>query len=357
MQPLEQLRDQIDAVDQQLLRLINQRATLAQQVAEAKLATDPDALFYRPEREAQVLRRVREANPGPLNGESVAWLFREIMSACLALEQPLQVACLGPAGTFTEAAARKQFGDAVTLLPQADIPQVLREVVAGNASYGVVPVENSTEGAVNLTLDALVDTPLLIGGEVMLRIHHQLLGRHDITTIRRIYSHSQSFAQCRHWLDQHYPTIERQVVASNAEAARLAAADPESAAIAGEMAASRYQLTTLAAHIEDNPDNTTRFLVLGREPVPPSGRDKTSLLVATRNQPGALFTLLQPLAAHGLSMTRIESRPSRQRLWEYHFFVDLNGHQQEPAVAAALAELSAAAAFCRVLGSYPCAAL
>jgi chorismate mutase/prephenate dehydratase len=355
---LKAIRERIDALDEQLQSLINERASLAQEVAEVKLATGQDAVFYRPEREAQVLRRVKERNQGPLPAEEVARLFREVMSACLALERQTAVAFLGPEGTFSHEAVLKHFGHSVKPVPLAAFDEVFREVEAGSADYAVVPVENSTEGAVNYTIDLLLKTPLKICGEVELRIHDHLMSKAtDIASVKRIYSHSQSLAQCREWLDAHLPSVERIAVSSNAEAARLASDDAEAAAVAGKSAAEMFGLPLLASNIEDEPNNTTRFLIVGREPVPPSGEDKTALLLSTRNQPGSLFKLLEPLAKNGISMTRIESRPSRQGTWDYVFFVEVLGHQNDEAVSSALAELKKEAALFKVLGSFPRAVL
>ncbi len=355
---LNTLRARIDAIDAQLQSLLNERAACAQQVAQVKQADDPDAQFYRPEREAQVLRKVLERNPGPLPAEEVTRLFREIMSACLALEKPLRIGYLGPEGTFTQAAALKQFGHSVQTVPLAAIDEVFREVEAGGTDYGVVPVENSTEGVVNHTLDMFLRSSLKICGDVELRIHHHLLSREaDLASIKRVYSHQQSLAQCREWLNAKLPMAERIAVSSNAEAARCASREAGSAAIASETAAEIYELRSLVRNIEDNPCNTTRFLVIGKQQVPPSGRDKTSLLISARNEPGALHRLLEPIARNGLSMTRIESRPSRLGAWDYVFFVDIEGHAEDPQVAAALQELQANAAMFKSLGSYPQAVL
>ncbi|MCW9088926.1 MAG: prephenate dehydratase [Gammaproteobacteria bacterium] len=355
---LKAIRERIDALDEQLQTLINERASLAQEVAEVKLSAGEEAVFYRPEREAQVLRRVRERNQGPLPAEEMARLFREVMSACLALERPTTVAFLGPEGTFSHEAVLKHFGHSVRPQPLAAFDEVFREVEAGSADYAVVPVENSTEGMVSYTLDLLLKTPLKICGEVELRIHDHLMSReNELAAIKKVYSHAQSLAQCREWLDAHLPTVERIAVGSNAEAARLAAEEPGAAAVAGKSAAERYGLPLLASNIEDEPNNTTRFLILGREPVPSSGEDKTALLLSTRNKPGALFQLLKPLARHGISMTRIESRPSRQGTWDYVFFVEILGHCQESHVATALAELEKEAALFKILGSFPKAVL
>lgn len=358
---LADLRRRIDEIDTELQRLLNARAGAAQEVARVKLEAEPDAepFFYRPEREAQVLRRVKERNAGPMGDEEMARLFREIMSCCLALEQPLTVAFLGPEGTFTEAAAIKHFGHFARSRPMASIAEVFREVESGAAHYGVVPVENSTEGVVNHTLDSFMGTDLKIAGEVELRIHHNLLAPAGVEagSIRRILSHQQSLAQCRLWLDEHWPGAERIPVASNAEAAAMVAGATDAAAIAGEMAAERYGLASLATSIEDHPDNTTRFLVIGRQEVSPSGRDKTTLLVSTRNRPGALYELLEPFHRHGLSLTRLETRPARTGNWSYVFFIDLEGHQDDEIVHRVLAELETIAIEVKSLGSYPRAVL
>lgn len=355
---LKAIRERIDALDEQLQNLINERAALAQEVAKVKLAAGENAVFYRPEREAQVLRRVKERNKGPLPAEEVARLFREVMSACLALERSMTVAFLGPEGTFSHEAVLKHFGHSVTPQPLAAFDEVFREVESGNADYAVVPVENSTEGAVNYTLDLLLKTPLKICGEVELRIHDHLMSHEaDLKSITRVYSHAQTLAQCREWLDAHLPNVERISVSSNAEAVRLAAEQDGAAAIAGISAAERFGVAVLVRNIEDEPNNTTRFLILGREEVPLSGEDKTALLVSTRNKPGALFQLLEPLARNSISMTRIESRPSRQGMWDYVFFVEIMGHRDEPRVAQALTELEKEAALFKILGSFPKAVL
>jgi chorismate mutase / prephenate dehydratase len=360
---LEDIRRQIDAIDEQLQALINERASLARVVGESKFP-DPVGLssaprdYYRPEREAEILRNAVARNRGPLKDEEIVRLFREIMSACLAQQEPLKVAFLGPEGTFSQAAVLKQFGHSVRTLAAPSIEEVFHDVEAGIADFGVVPVENSTEGTVSNTLDMLMNTPLLISGEVELRIRQHLLGRMaSLDGVRKVYSHQQSLAQCRAWLDQRLPGVEQVAVASNAEAARLAATEEGAAAIAGGTAAEVYGLAELMANIEDRPDNTTRFVVIGRDAPGPSGRDKTSLLLSSRHKAGALQELLHPLSRHKLSMTRIESRPSRRGKWDYVFFVDIEGHREEPNVAAALRELETAAAWCRVLGSYPVAIL
>lgn len=352
---LDALRERIDEIDNDILRLISARAECAQQVAHVKTGSEASAVFYRPEREAQVLRRVMQLNQGPLNSEEMARLFREIMSACLALEQPTKVAYLGPEGTFTQQAALKHFGDSAVSMPMAAIDEVFREVEAGAVNYGVVPVENSTEGVVSHTLDSFMDSSSRICGEVVLRIHHHLLVAD--TTLRdkisRVYSHPQSLAQCRKWLDAHYPRAERIPVSSNAEAARMIKGEWHSAAIAGDMAAKLYGLEKIADKIEDRPDNSTRFLIIGTQQVPMSGEDKTSIVVAMRNQPGALHALLEPFHRHQIDLTRLETRPSRTGVWNYVFFIDFKGHVDEPRVAALLEEVRLRASEVKVLGSYP----
>lgn len=354
---LGELRDEIDRLDKEIMTLISARAACAQEVAHVKVKANSgeDVLFYRPEREAQVLRRVKQENPGPLADEEMARLFREIMSACLALEKPMHVAFLGPAGTFTQAAALKHFGHSVISLPMPAIDAVFREVEAGTAHYGVVPVENSTEGMINHTLDMFISSPLKICGEVQLRIHHHLLaspGRKN-EDITRIYSHQQSFAQCRQWLDTHRHGVERITVSSNAEAALRASEEPGAAAIAGDMAAQLYDMEILAGNIEDRPDNTTRFLIIGREDIAASGHDKSSILVSMRNKPGALYQILEPFHRHGLSLTKIETRPSPSGTWAYVFYIDFEGHMNDDNVARVIAEIDQEAVELKRLGSYP----
>ncbi|MHA7817675.1 MAG: prephenate dehydratase [Pseudohaliea sp.] len=368
-QDLQAVREEIDGIDREIQALINRRARCAQKVAEIKLGEqlatrergeEPgEVVFYRPEREAQVLARIVERNDGPLPAESVAYIFRELMSACLALEQPLQVAYLGPEGTFTQAAALKHFGHGAVCVSQATIDSVFNQVESGACNYGVVPVENSTEGMVSHTLDSFLDSPLCIAGEVELRITHHLLAAPgtDPAAITRICAHQQALAQCRNWLDAHWPHVEREAVSSNGEAARLAAAQPAVAAVAGDMAAEQYHLERLAEHIEDRRDNTTRFLVIGRQEVPPSGRDKTSIIVSSRNKPGALFALLDPFRRGGVSLTRIDTRPSRTEKWAYVFFIEFEGHLQDENIAAILRELEEQSILLKPLGSYPRAVL
>jgi len=354
---LGELRERIDSIDDELLRLMSERAECAHTVAEVKQKAHPDeaVAFYRPEREARILRRIKEKNPGPLTDEEMARLFREVMSACLALEKPMTIAFLGPEGTFTQAAALKHFGHSVLSTPLAAIDDVFREVASGNAEYGVVPVENSTEGMINHTLDMFMSSPLKICGEVELRIHHHVLLPldADMASVTRVYSHQQSFAQCRKWLDSHWPTLERITVSSNAEAARLASEEEGAAAIAGDMAASLYGLEIRHSNIEDRPDNTTRFLIVGTEEVPVSGEDKTSILVSMRNRPGALYELLEPFQRHGIDLTRLETRPSPGETWAYVFYIDFRGHRDDDVIRSVLSEVESQCAEMKHLGSYP----
>lgn len=353
---LEALRGQIDRIDAELLNLLNRRARCAEQVATVKRSLDDDH-FYRPEREAGVLRHVREQNTGPLPDAAVVRLFREIMSECLALEQPLRVAYLGPEGTFTQLASHKHFGHAAALLPLASIDAVFREVESGRVQFGVVPIENSTEGVVTHTVDCFMESPLQICGEVILPVHHHLLAHGDrLEAVEVVMAHPQALAQCRQWLDRSLPGVERVAAASNGRAAEAAAERPGAAAIASEAAAERYSLGILARNIEDRSDNTTRFLVIGHLETTATGHDRTSIMLSTRNRPGSLFGLLKPIAEAGISLTRIESRPSRCVNWDYVFFLDLLGHQEDPPVAACLEQLRAASDLIKILGSYPQAA-
>ncbi|TVP92745.1 MAG: prephenate dehydratase [Pseudomonadaceae bacterium] len=359
---LQALRKRIDTIDEKILELISERAQCAQTVAQVKQKALPSGqapVFYRPEREAWVLKHIMDLNPGPLDNEEMARLFREIMSACLALEQPLQVAYLGPEGTFTQAAALKHFGHSVISVPMAAIDEIFREVAAGAVQFGVVPVENSTEGAINHTLDSFHEHDMVICGEVELRIHHHLLVGENTQTgkISRVYSHAQSLAQCRKWLDAHYPNVERVAVASNADAAKRVKGEWNSAAIAGDMAAELYGLTRLAEKIEDRPDNSTRFLIIGNQSVPATGDDKTSIIVSMRNKPGALHHLLEPFHSNGIDLTRIETRPSRSGKWTYVFFIDFCGHHSDPLIKDVLEKIADESVALKVLGSYPKAVL
>ncbi|MAF84687.1 MAG: prephenate dehydratase [Chromatiales bacterium] len=357
---LADLRARIDAGDEQIQKLINERARYAQEVAVTKSSEDAAAIFFRPEREAQVLRAVVERNQGPLRDEEMVRLFREIMSACLAQEEPLKIGYLGPEGTFTQSAVYKHFGHSVRALPLATIDEVFHEVESGSADFGVVPIENSTAGAVNHTLDNFLMSPLKICGELELRIRQHLLGSMDgLDKVVRVCAHPQSLAQCRAWLKEYLEGIEQVEVASNAEGARRARDEAGTAAIAGDAAAEVYGLDKLIADIEDRPDNTTRFLVIGRDLFSSSGDDRTTLLLSTADadDAGSLHNMLAPLSENGVNMTRIESRPSRRRKWHYVFFIDIEGHVEDDNVAAALKELEKNAQLFRVLGSYPKAIL
>jgi chorismate mutase / prephenate dehydratase len=354
------IRERIDGIDAQIHALINDRARLAQLVGISKSAAGKAVDFYRPEREAEVLRKALERNDGPLRDEEIARLFREIMSACLAQQEPLKVAFLGPEGTFTQAAVLKHFGSSVRALPLPAIDEVFHEVEGGVADFGVVPIENSSEGTVNHTLDMFLASSLKICGEVELRIHHHLMGRMStLADVRRVCAHAQALGQCRGWLDEHLPDVERIAESSNAEGARRARDERGTAAIASRAAAEIYVLTLLADEIEDRPDNTTRFLVIGRKLFSRSGADRTTLLVSATgtDDAGALFRLLKPFAEHRVNMTRIESRPSRKKKWDYVFFIDVEGHVSDPPLAKALASLEKHASLFKILGSYPRAVL
>lgn len=351
---LAKLRARIDALDARLLDALNQRAQLAHAVGRLKQGNQ----VYRPEREAQVLRRILEKNQGPLGREALARVYAEVISACRALEQPLAVSYLGPAGTFSELAVRKLFGGGVLAQPCGSIDEVFRQAETGGVNYGVVPVENSSEGAVGRTHDLLLSTSLRICAETVLRVRQNLMSKSgSLKKVTRVYSHAQSLAQCNQWLSRKLPDAERIPVVSNSEAARLAAKDAAAAAIAGDIAVQRHGLKLVARNIEDDPNNTTRFLVLGDHDAAPSGKDLTSIVMSAPNRPGAVHALLTPIAKHGVSMSRLESRPARTGRWEYMFYVDVQGHRQDPKVAKALAELEKLAPFLKILGSYPAAAL
>jgi chorismate mutase/prephenate dehydratase len=357
---LSSIRDSIDAIDARIHGLLNERARFAQLVGISKSASGRAVDFYRPERESEVLRLALKRNHGPLRDEEVVRLFREIMSACLAQQDPLKVAFLGPEGTFTQAAVLKHFGSSVRALPLPAIDEVFHEVEGGVADFGVVPIENSSEGTVNHTLDMFLTSGLKICGEVELRISHYLMGKMSgLDAVKRVCAHPQALAQCRGWLDDQLPEADRVGVSSNAEGARRARDERGTAAIAGRAAAEIYGLNLLANEIEDRQDNTTRFLVIGRKLFNASGADRTTLLVSTSgtDDSGALFRLLEPFAQHRVNMTRIESRPSRKRKWDYVFFIDVEGHISDAPVAQALAEMEMRASLFKVLGSYPRAVL
>ncbi len=352
--PLSELREKIDAIDAQLLQLMNQRAECALEVAKTKLAQGETGTFYRPDRESLVLRRIQDLNQGPLANETVVRFFRELMSACLALEKPLDVAFLGPEGTFTQQAAFKHFGHAVKTIPATTINDIFNSVESGSCQFGVVPVENSTEGVISHTLDRLLSSPLKICGEVEIRVHQNLLGlTENFADITEVYSHSQSLAQCRQWLSKYLPHAIQTAVSSNAEAARLAATNNNTAAIAGITAAEVYNLTVIEKNIEDEANNTTRFIIIGEQTSAPTGKDKTTLVVSTNNQAGALYKTLEPFASAGVDMLNIESRPSKQGLWDYVFFIDIQGHSEDAKVADALALLKNKVNMFKLLGSYP----
>jgi chorismate mutase/prephenate dehydratase len=347
-------RAAIDRLDERIVAMLNERAEHARAIGELK----GNDVVYRPEREAEVLRQVTSLGGGPLPAESVVRVFTEIISVCRAFEQRPVVAYLGPPGTFSEMALQKAFGSAVDAVACASIDEVFRQAEAGSAGFAIVPVENSTEGSIGRTLDLLLQTPLRICAETMQRVRQNLLSRAGpMADIRRVYSHAQSLAQCHGWLSQNLPGVERVQVASNAEAARLAAAEEGAAAVAGEIAAARYGLKFAARDIEDDPNNTTRFLVLGNHEPAPTGNDRTSLVVSAPNRPGAVHALITPFAEHGVSMRKIESRPAPTGMWEYVFYIDLDGHQRDPELALALAELKNLAPFLKILGSYPAAVL
>jgi chorismate mutase/prephenate dehydratase len=356
---IAKLRGEIDALDAELLQLLNRRAAIVRKVGALK----EGKRVYRPERESEIMRRIAArsspAEGGALPAAGAAAVFREIISACRALEQEIRVAYLGPQGTFSEQAVRQHFGQGVAAEPAPTIDEAFRSAESGATQFAVAPAENSTDGAVGRTLDLLLTTPLKICGEIDLRVRQNLLSRNkSMKGIRKIYSHAQSLAQCNGWLGRNLPNAERIPVGSNAEAARRAAKEKGAAAIAGEAAAALYKLKIMARGIEDDPNNTTRFLVLGQVDAAPSGSDRTSLVLSAENKPGAVHALLSPIAANGVSMSRIESRPAKARSarWEYVFFIDLEGHQSDAKVAAALGELKQRAPFFKLLGSYPMAA-
>lgn len=349
---LAPIRVQIDAVDVQLLQLLNERAKLAQQVGAVKQKYAQPV--YRPEREAAVLDKVAAKNPGPLPSTQLRTLWREVMSVCRAMEEPVKVAYLGPEGTYTEQAMFKQFGHAIVGVDCVTIDDIFHSVEADGAAFGVVPIENSIEGAINRTMDLLLHSPLHICAEVSLNIRHSLLHKNgDMSAVTTIVAHPQALAQCYAWLKQHYPNIAQKPVSSNAQGAKMAANDAGVACIAGDAAAMMYELQKVAIGIQDDANNRTRFVVLGKQLCSPSPADKTSLILAAPNKAGSLFQLIEPLARHGVSMVRFESRPAKQTGWEYFFYIDFIGHTDMPNVAAALHEIQAQAAFYKCLGSYP----
>ncbi|MFA5521669.1 MAG: prephenate dehydratase [Castellaniella sp.] len=348
------LRERIDAIDEQILALVNERAGIAQQVGQIKESLQMDATVLKPGREAKIYRRLQALNAGPFPPEAIEAVWSEIISTCRGLERVLRVAFLGPQASFSEQAAQAHFGHMIAAVHCDSFDEVFRSVLAGQADVGVVPVENSTEGAINRTLDLLLNAPLRVLGERSIAIHHELLARsEDMAGVTRIMGHPQALAQCRNWLGRHWPGIPLEAAASNAEAARLASEDTTVAAIAGRSAAKVWGLSVVASGIQDDPQNRTRFLMVSHEDAEPSGDDKTSLILAVPNRAGAVYEMLAPLARNGVSMTRLESRPARTGQWEYYFYVDVLGHREEPAVARALSELRGQLAFLKVLGSYP----
>ena len=353
---LADLRIQIDALDKELLTLLNRRAELAEQVGAVKRREGTP--FFRPDRVAQVIEKIQLANTGPLKNEHVAAVWREIMSSCLALESPTRVAYLGPAGTFSEQAALQFFGSSIEHVSCVSIDEVFRATAAGSAGYGVVPVENSSEGVVSRSLDLLLNTPLHIVGEVSLMVRHNLLRQsNSLDGIEAVFAHPQALAQCQDWLTTHLPNVERRAASSNAEGARLASTNPAWAGIASDRAAHQFGLFTAAQGVQDDAFNRTRFAVVCLPqtlPLPPaSAKDCTSLVVSVPNRPGAVHDILAPLKSHGVSMTRFESRPARSGQWEYYFYIDLQGHPSQGHVKAALADLKQLCAFYKVLGAYP----
>ncbi|CAM5779121.1 prephenate dehydratase [Castellaniella caeni] len=351
---LEPLRAQIDSLDEQILQLLNQRAQAALQVGEVKKRFDAAGPILKPEREALIIRRLQTLNPGPLPEAAVAAVWGQVISACRGLESMLTVAFLGPQGSFSEQAAYEHFGRAITGLRCESFDEVFRAVEAGQADVGMVPVENSTEGAVNRSLDLLLHSSLKVLGERTIRIHHNLLTlTGGLEGVTRVLGHPQALAQCQAWLSRNHPGLERMPVASNAQAARMASEDASCAAIAGDAAAAAWGLSTVASGIQDDPQNQTRFLAVGLQDAGPTGRDKTSLVLAVPNRAGAVYDMLAPFSHHGVSMTRLESRPARTGQWEYYFYVDLLGHHDDEPVSLALAELRQQVAFFKILGSYP----
>ena len=353
---LDALRTQIDAIDLDLLALLNRRAKVAQKVGEfKKLEGTP---FFRPDRVAKVIHKIQTANKGPLKNDDIQHIWREIMSACLALEAPVRVAYLGPTGTFSEQAALQYFGHSIEHMPCISIDEVFRATAAGSADYGVVPVENSTEGVVSRSLDLFLNSPLHIVGETSLMVQHNLLClNNNMTGIKSVYAHPQALAQCHAWLTTNLPDADRHAASSNAEGARLAATNPAWAGIASERAGVQFGLNLLARGIQDEAFNRTRFAIVCLPktlPAPPaSPKDSTSLVLSVLNRPGAVHDLLVPLKNNGVSMTRFESRPARSGQWEYYFFIDLEGHPDQPNVKQALSELKQLCAFYKVLGNYP----
>ena len=352
-QELAKVRTQIDCIDKQVYALIKQRGELAAEVAKIK-QKNPHALYYRPEREAQILRKIMAENDSLLSDRAMAQIFRDIMTACLALQKNLTIAYLGPQGTFCQMATEQHFGKAIVSQAVPSIDDVFQLVESKQVHYGVVPVENSSEGMVNITLDSFLNSSVQIIGEIELRINHQFMRHKNAPEeVTKIFSHQQSFAQCHSWLKRHYANVELVEVSSNSEAALKASQDPLTAAISSELSAELYELNILQHNIEDHRLNSTRFIILGQQSPPPSGNDKTSLVISTPHKPGSLLSLLQPFENNAINMTMIESRPYRQRNWSYLFFIDIEGHQQDESVKKALSELAQMSVMMTILGSYP----
>ncbi|MEK6814876.1 MAG: prephenate dehydratase [Nitrospirota bacterium] len=352
MTELDDLRNKIDALDAQILSLLNERAKIAVRIGEVKRETGAEA--YAPGRESEIFESLARRNNGPFPAEGLRAVFREIVSACRSLEKPLRVAYLGPEATFTHLACLRRFGSSVEAVPVETIPGVFKEVERGGTEFGVVPVENSTEGVINYTVDSLIDSDLKITSEILLDVsQHLLAAGRDLSRVKKVYSHPQAVAQCRGWLEKNLPRVEIVEVSSTAKAAEMAAKDPDAAAIASEAAATLYRLEIVEPKIEDRPNNQTRFLVIGRKETPRTGRDKTSLVFSIKDRPGALYKMLEPFANRGINLTRLDARPSKQRTWEYLFFMDLAGHVEDPSVREAVEALRGECLFLKVLGSYP----
>lgn len=351
---IEESRKEIDRLDDEILKLLNERSQHVIEIGRAKRKADPTALLHTPGRESAIVERLTKSNSGPFPNEAIRPVYREIMSASLSLEGTQTVAYLGPQATFTHLAALGKFGDSAKYVPVNGIKEVFDEVERGRAIYGVVPIENSTEGVVNYTLDLFVDSNLLIYGEVMQEISHHLMSQaNGLEDIKKVYSHPHALAQCRNWLETHLPNVPMAETPSTSRAAELCAKEPTSAAIASELAASLYGLPILRARIEDNLNNFTRFLVLCKHASDPTGKDKTSVMLSVKDKAGALYDLLRPFASNGINMTKIESRPSRRKAWEYIFFVDVEGHVNDDRIRRTLDEIKGRCLFLKILGSYP----
>jgi len=353
-EPIQQFRRDIDRLDDEILRLLNERSRIVIQIGKLKRQSDADAHLHTPRREAEIVERLIRQNKGPFPNDAIRPVYREIMSASLSLEGPQKVAYLGPRATFTHMACIKKFGQSAQYVPVSSIKDVFNEVERGRANFGVVPIENSTEGVVNSTLDMFIDSNLIIYGEVLLEVSHHLLSKADRTEdITKIYSHPHAIAQCRNWLETNLPNVPVSEVPSTARAAELCADEPTAAAIASDLAANLYGLKILKSRIEDNINNFTRFLVLSQKAPERTGKDKTSIMLSVKDKVGALYELLRPFASHGINMTKIESRPSRRKAWEYIFFVDIEGHIEEERVKKAVEEVKSRCLFLKILGSYP----